>query len=246
MRLGVFPMTRTPKILIALSLVAGAALVYAATAAPQLVMNGKVVSKDVRMIGGKAYVPIADVAKALDMQVVKSGSGYALAPAGGANMLKGNATGKMGEEVFTGKWRFKVLSVEKVKTYKETQRVLNPSEHEAGENEDLVIVSCRVKNGTKAKDELVYSTDWDGMMNALTDMEEHSYQPISFDVKESETAPLGVIFLPGAAVDFKMIFRVPQGTELKDLVFTAMRYSKRASFDQKDEPPQHIRVSLKG
>lgn len=236
---------RTPKFLIALGLVTGAAFVYAAAVGPKLTVNGKVASTDVRMIGGKAYVPIADVAKALDMQVTKSAGGYAIAPAGGANMLAGNSTGKMGEEVFTGKWRFKVLNVERTKTYKETQRVLNPDEYEAQAGEELIVVSCRVKNGTKKKDELVYSKDWEGTMNALTDMEEHSYQPISFDVKESETAPVGVIFLPGAAVDFKMIFRVPEGTQLKDLVFTALRYSMRSNFDQEKEAPQHIRISLK-
>jgi hypothetical protein len=226
-------------------MVAGAALVYAAAAGPIFVVNGKVASTDVRMIGGKAYVPIADVAKALDMQVVKSAKGYALAPAGGANMLSGNARGKMGEEVFTGKWRFKVIGVERTKAYQETLRALNPERYEAKPGEELIVVSCRVKNGTKQKDELVYSTSWEGTMNALTDMNEHAYQPIAFDVKESETAPLGVIFLPGAAVDFKMIFRVPEGTEVKDLVFTALRYSMRTSGDQKKEPPQHIRISLK-
>jgi hypothetical protein len=236
---------RTPKIFIALGLVAGAALVYAAAVGPQLVVNGKVASTDVRVIGGKAYVPIADVAKALDMQVTKSAGGYTLAPAGGANMMKGNATGKMGEEIFTGKWRFKVLGVERMKKYVETMRVLSPRDYEANPGEELVVVSCRVKNGTKQKDELVYSIDWEGTMNALTDMQEHSYQPIAFDVKESETAPIGVVFLPGAAVDFKMIFRVPEGTELKDLVFTALRYSMRTRGDQKQEAPQHIRVSLK-
>ena len=237
---------RTTRTLAVLGVAATAAYVFAAAIAPKLIVNGKTASNDVRMIGGKAYVPLNDVAKALDMQVAKTADGYSLSKSGGANMLAGNATGKMGEEIFTGKWRFKVIGVERMPKYVETLRALNQRDYEAKENEEIVVVSCRVKNGTPKKDELVYSTDWDGTMNALTDTEEHSYQPIAFDVKESETAPLGVIFLPGAAVDFKMIFLVPKGTELKDLVFTALRYSMRSGYDQKKEPPQHIRISLKG
>ncbi len=236
-----FAMVKTARIL---GIAAGSALLCAVGLAPSVTYNGKVLTRDVRMIGGKAYVPLADVAKAMDLQVLKSGGNLALAKAGGANMLAGNTTGKIGEELFTGKWRFLVRDVQKMSEYQETLNI-NPVKHTAKENEDLIIVTCRVKNGTKQKDELVYSTSWEGTANSLTDMEEHSYAPIAFDVRETEGAPKGVVFLPGAAVDFKMVFLVPKGTEPKDLVFTALRYSMRTLGDQKKEAPQHIRVSLR-
>lgn len=240
------PMSRTKILLVSLPAVALAAAALAAQTGLRLVVNGKVASSDVRVIGGKAYVPLADVARALDMTVAKSAAGYAMERGGGANQLTG-FTGKMGTEVFTGKWRFTVLDWQRVDAYKPKLVQMHSweNEYEAKSGEDLVVVSCRVKNGTKVKDELVFSTSWEGTNNALTDDQEQSYQPVGFDVTESETAPVGVTFLPGAAINFKMIFRVPKGTEPKDLIFTAMRYGMRASYDQKKEAPQDVRVSLK-
>lgn len=241
-------MIGTKKVLLlSLGTAALAALALAAQSGVTLKINGAVASADVRTINGKAYVPVADVAKALGMAVAKSGNGYALARAGGANELKGY-TGKQGDVVFTGKWRFTVLGWKRADAYQATmmKRRSWDDQYQAKSDEDLIVVACRIKNGTPKKDELVFPTTngWEGTNDALTDDAEHAYAPVGFDVAETEGAPPGTIFLPGSAIDFKMVFRVPKGTTPKDVVFTALRYDSRAGYNQKSDPPQDIRVTL--
>ncbi|HEX8237583.1 MAG TPA: hypothetical protein VF600_16620 [Abditibacteriaceae bacterium] len=77
---------------------------WAATSS-KLVTNGKVASTSVRVIDGKAYVPLSDVATSLGMAVVKNGGDYEIKKAGGANQV-GNMNGKVGDVLFDGKWRF--------------------------------------------------------------------------------------------------------------------------------------------
>jgi hypothetical protein len=218
---------------------------FAVQAAQNLKINGQVASSDVRMIGGKAYVPVADVAKALGLKVAKVGGGYELSNEGGAGPLQAKGSGKIGQEIFSGKWRFQVIDFKRADTYAET-RTKRPKTHKAESGQEFVVVNCRVKNGTKAKDELVFSRDWEGTNTSLTDSGEQAHQVFAFDVREDENAPIGCYFLPGAAIDFSIVFQVPKGTEVKDLIFTAMQYKFRSGYDQKKEPPHDFRVSLKG
>src|SRR5687768_4561996 len=90
-----------------------AAAVWAAQAV-QVNLNGQPASG--RTINGVVYVKLSDVAKAFDMQVAKTGGAYALVKAGGANQLQGTR-GKLGEELFTGKWKFLVKDVQRVDRY---------------------------------------------------------------------------------------------------------------------------------
>lgn len=235
-------MSKTRWTILSAACLAGGA--YAFQASQKLFFNGSVASSDVRMIAGKAYVPLADVAKAMDMQIVKKDGGYELIRTGGAGQIANNYTGKIGEEVFTGKWRFTVLEFSRAQSYDMVWSTQYTKHIDADSNGELIIVTCRIKNGTKVKDELVFSSSWEGCNNALTTSSEESIPPAAFDVKETETAPVGVSFLPGAAINFKMIFKVPKGTEPKDVIFTAMRYSMRSGSDLKKDPPQDIRVSL--
>ena len=72
--------------IIALAAASAGAGIYADT----LTVNGKTTSVDVRMVGGSAYVKLADVARALDMSVMKRGAGqYELSKTGGANQVNG-------------------------------------------------------------------------------------------------------------------------------------------------------------
>src|SRR5687767_10535052 len=84
---------------------------FAFQTAQSLRINGQVASNDVRMIGGKAYVPVSDVAKAFGLNVNKIGGGYELSNEGGAGQLQAKGNGKIGQEVFSGKWRFQVLDL---------------------------------------------------------------------------------------------------------------------------------------
>jgi hypothetical protein len=98
-------------------LAGGAVGVCAADSGAKLIFNARVASTDVRTLQGKAYVPLADVARALDMTVVPVRGGYEIKKAGGATPISG-LRGKVGEVLFDGKWRFQVLSVETVDSYR--------------------------------------------------------------------------------------------------------------------------------
>jgi hypothetical protein len=234
------------KLQILVGAAAISAVALAAQAGKALYINGTKASSDVRTINGKVYVPLNDVAKALGMTVQPKSGGYEMIKAGGAGQIANKNVGNLGEEIFTGKWRFTALSVEHVQNYtpqyapKDAWRIL-----EAKDGEELIVVKCRVKNGTAKKDELVFA-NWEDSNTALTDMDEQSYQPTTygFDLKADESSPDGANLLPGAAVNFNLIFRVPAGTREKDLVFTAIRYDMRGKLDQKKDPPQDIRVHL--
>lgn len=225
-----------------------AAVALAGHLRQSLYIDGKMVSGDIRVIEGRSYVPVGDVAKALGYQISRREDGLSLDRAGGANQVGNSNTGKQGQEIFTGKWRLLVSNVERVKSYDFVDNNFVPSSERhmaASETEDLIVVTCRIKNGTPARDELVFSGTWDGMHNALTDENENSYIPAGFDLKPTEDSPVGAMFNPGAAINFKVIFRVPTSAHPKDFIFTAMSYSARSQFDMKGHPPTDIRVSLR-
>jgi len=220
------------------------AAVAAVTVSSKLFVNGKVASTDVRVINGKAYAPLADVAKSLDMTLVAKAGGYELTKSGGAGQIANKNVGKLGEEIFTGKYRFTVVSFEQVEKYRKMYTTASyEKDYESDENNILVIVKCRVKNGTKVKDELVFG-EWDGNNTAITTTDEESITPTAYDVKETEFSPRGATFLPGAAINFNLIFKVPRGSSVKDLIFTALQYEFRSKYEQNKVKPTDIRVSL--
>ena len=73
-------------------------------------------------IDGQAYVRVSDVAKALGMTVVARADGFELRKAGGANQVEGTVTGKVGDTLFDGNWRFQVLKVEKLGLLRDDQQ----------------------------------------------------------------------------------------------------------------------------
>lgn len=198
------------------------------------------------MINGEAYVPVADVARALGQTVSKRPDGFAIAAAGGANQL-GSRQGKIGDVVFTGEFRFQVLDVQLVPSY--TSRFAQrPFTTEATGAEQLAVVTCRVKNGTKTRQELVYDIGrYGGPNTALTDTDEHSYLPwnggagLPYDVHRDEGAPVGAYLLPGAAQDFAIVFSIPQSATPKDLVFSLLKYDDRIDNVKK---AVDVRISL--
>jgi hypothetical protein len=194
-------------------------------------VEGKFATSDVIVRNGKTYAPISDIAKAMGMVVVKTSGGYDLVRPGGANMVQG-LRGKIGQELFNGKYRFTVLEVVRTSAYK--PRFYNPGYDitpSAPSNEILAII-CRLKNGTK---EPVTIDLLMGANTAVTDMKEQSYAP---DMGAgTDLASRGPKVLPGAAVDFALTFEIPKSAELKDLVFTVN--------DLTAKPNPDFRVSLK-
>ncbi len=243
------PLSRKPQLLLAASLVfaggIGVGAVFAA-AAGKLIYNGKVASTDVQTINGTPYVRLSDMAKALDMTLVKRPGGYEIIKQGGANQV-GSLAGKIGDTLFDGKWRFQVVKMETPASYtmksnSETYdaagltsmdyktRVITPSR-----GKKLVVLLCRVVNGVKEKRTLWTAISDERIHTALTDKDGGSYPPIGydFDGAPSQSAWL----LPGAALNFPVIFSVPEGTQVKDLVFSLKN-------NQNDEPVTDVRVAL--
>jgi hypothetical protein len=227
---------RTPMRLAALTLALGAGAAALAQTGKTLIVNGQVASHDVRLIEGRPYVPVADVAKALGQTVVARGGGYEITAAGGANQVQG-LQGKIGDTLFDGKWRFQVLAVEPVDSYMLQNQVttdysvyrnlaeLTDGVFKPKAGQQLIIARCRLKNGLKNQNQALWWANSD-THTALADDRGESYPPIAVDAPEGgpfQSKPL----LPGAGLDLAVLFAVPQGTQLKDLVFTLRTISEK-------------------
>jgi hypothetical protein len=207
----------------------GGAAVWAADAGTKLVLNGNVASTDVRVLHGKAYAPLTDIAKALDMTVVPIPGGYEIKKAGGATPIAG-LQGKIGDVLFDGKWRFQVLSAGPVESYKMKYEatadyaIYNPVADlddgvmTAKGTRQLIAVKCRVTNGRNKGTHALWVSNTD-TRTALADDQGESYPPIAYDLDVSEPFHSKQL-VPGAKTDFTVLFAVPEGTKLKDLIFT--------------------------
>jgi len=230
---------------------AGVALTLGVTAAAfaqagrSLILNGAVVSRDVRLIGGRPFVPVADVARALGQTVVTRSGGYEITAAGGANQIRG-LQGKIGDTLFDGKWRFQVLAGEPVDSYQlrnhvttdyaayRTAAELTDDVFRPRAGQQLIVARCRLKNGLKNQNQALWWASSD-THSALADDRGESYPPIAVDAPEGtpfQSKPL----LPGAGIDLAVLFAVPEGTRLKDLVFTLRTISDKGN---------DVRVSLR-
>lgn len=230
-----------------LCVLACAVAVTPAGAQTKLTLDGKAVSTDVRTIDGSAYVKIGDMARALGLVVVKRPGGFDLQKPGGANQIQGVTQGKIGDTLFDGKWRFTVLGVQTPDSYTMKVPSVEPSSYPADTIDydrktrvvtakagyKLVVVACRMANGQKTT-----QTFWLGhndVNNALADGQGASHAPVGYDLEGApiQSAPL----LPGAKADFAMLFSVPAGTQIKDLVFTL-------SNNDHSQKGNDVRVSL--
>jgi hypothetical protein len=219
-----------------------------APAAPNLILNGKVASTNVQVLNGQAYVSLQDLAKALGMVVEKGADGnYEIKKPGGTTQVEG-LNGKIGDVIFDGKWRFSVLSVSTPASYlmktsggasegwyagdvvkwDNQTHIITP-----GRGYQLVVLQCRVINAVPQKRTL-WVADRDSN-TALADADGNSFPVVAYDFDGApiQSKPL----LQGSKLDFNIVFSVPQGTKLKDLIFTLV-----ANGDL--ENPRDARVSL--
>lgn len=218
----------------ALGLLGGVAVVataLASYASSQLYVNGSLASSSVIEVNGTAYVPLKDMAKAMSMTVNKTSRGYELSPAGGANMVHG-LQGKVGDDLFNGFVRFKVVKVIRGKSYTNQFSGDNEAITPYPDANDLVVVVCRLKNATNGTMNLGLPGD---QLTGLTDMDEHSFSPRNGT--SADIPSRGPNLLPGAACDFALTFDVPAGATLKDLVYDVQDFDLK----HKTKP---FRVSL--
>ena len=238
--------TKHTAILVGAILTSGALAAWAANSGVRLTMNGKTASSDVRTIGGKTYVPIADVAKSLGMVVVKRGSAWEIKKAGGTYQVQ-DLSGKIGDVLFDGRWRFQVLKVEALDSYTmktgaelydytglttfdRPNLLVRPKS-----GNKLIVMRCRVTNAVKEKRTLWTAVSDTRIHTALTDANGMSYSPVGYDF---EGGPIqSGWLLPGAILNFPVLFSVPQNTPIKDLVFSLKN-------NQNSDPITDVRVSL--
>ena len=166
---------------------------------------------------------------------------------GGANQVEG-LNGKVGDMLFTGRWRFQVQKVETVDTYTLT---VPTSDQDYGryapsatfddktktfapkEGLTFVAVKALVKNAQTSTQKLgCYLGD---PKTAIADTKGNSYPPIAYDMI-SQGAWVTKPLLPGSGEELTVLFAVPKGTELKDLIFSLYNWS--------DIKGKEVRVSL--
>jgi hypothetical protein len=224
------------KHLLVAAFLGGAVTVAVAQSAMTLRYGGEIVSHNVRMLNGQPYVPVSDVAHLLKGQLARAGSGYEIrgGEAGGANQVKG-LQGKIGQMLFTGKYRFKVTGVTVADHYDTQFQPKKETIKPDADSQEIVAVTCEVRNGTKKPVELKISIHA-GSNTALTDDKDHAFPPHEYDLSNGGFYGPPKM-LPGSAEQFAIIFQIPKNTNLKDLVFTLTSYG--------DDTPVDVRVSLK-
>lgn len=213
--------TRLQASVCAGALILAASACWAMETGSKLFVEGQLASSDVRTIDGVRYVPLKDVAAAMHLHVIPYQGGINLTQEGGANQVEGLHGVVGGNEINTGKWRFWAKSVQQVTTYTEKYSTDHNTITPGNAGEVLFVIDCRIKNATTSNQEMIFTRHMDGH-DALTDDQEHSFEPFDFDAYNQNGAYGGPTLLPGAAGEFALVFSVPQGTTPKDLVFTIL------------------------
>jgi hypothetical protein len=191
-----------------------------------LVINSKVASADVRIINGKAYAPIADIAKSLNLVVSVKGGVYELTSAGGTGQLNG-LTGKTGDWLFDGGWRFRVNECRLTDTFKGEFEYYGQENVEAPEGKTLLIVNYSYRNGNKV------SQPFNIGDTAIATQNGQSYKLHSNNFNFDGNITFSQPVLPGAEAKGDLIFIVPKDIQVKDLVLCVGEF---AGYDSAVKP----------
>lgn len=198
------------------TLVVAAVAAAWAQGAMTLSVKGAVVSRSVRMVDGQPFVPLRDVAKMVGGSLAKAGGGYVIQEgdaAGGANQVSGKV-GAVGQAVFDGFWRVTADAPQVVDSYQSKYQENAQTYTPRGDADELVIVPCVFKNGRKSTEYWYPGGD-----TALTDDQGQAYPSIGCDMRHG-TGGTSPNILPGAGFNAVLVFSVPKGAKLKDLVIT--------------------------
>ncbi|RYX83363.1 hypothetical protein EON83_15185 [bacterium] len=190
-----------------------------------LSVGGHTISTNARNIGGTTYVPIGDVAKALNMRVSVKGNKISLLPAGGATQV-GKIVGNINEDLSSGLYGFKVLGVTRAESYdlKYPTIYQRAETVKAKDGQELVIVSCRLKNQTQKIISFPFSINYKPTNTSLTDLEAQSYAPLYYDAAFDAGGPFLRKVLPAASLNVVLVFAVPKDTKIKDVVYGMISY----------------------
>ncbi|HEY3329420.1 MAG TPA: hypothetical protein VGK19_05325 [Capsulimonadaceae bacterium] len=149
---------------------------------------------------------------------------------------------KVGDEAYTGQYRFGVTKIQTLETYTthyndalKTPYVIQPMP-----GQQLLVIDCYAKNATTIPQELVFSSSATPN-TAIIDAKKVGFRPLGvadssfegFDVRLDELSPAGAKILPGKTLSFAIVFGVPIGYKPDNLVFSVLNYSDRNVSNQK-------------
>jgi hypothetical protein len=198
----------------------------------KLVINGQTASSRVITVQGTACVPVADVAKALGQSVVRVPGGFELRAAGGANQLGGDLQGKVGDQLLTGLFRVQITRAERAASYTTRfgagqAQTVSPS----SADDDLVIITGTIKNAKQTGNVAPSLSTNNPGKTALAGADGRSFPPVAHDSPAGSNTGGSFTLLPGAAMNFAVIFSIPEGVEVKALVFRVGEYGDSGSKD---------------
>ena len=203
-----------------------------------LSINGKQVSTRVRVIDGESWVPVRDIAKGQGLVVTGSGGQINLVTAGGANQT-GTVTGKVGDTLFDGHWKFGITKFEQVSSYKiQSKTSTDYGTYNAISNiEDDVITpkpgfklygaDCLIKNGMTHGAQFEWSPG--DTRTAVADTVGVNHPWLVWDI--ASEAFVTKMMLPGSAINFKICFAVAESATPQDVVVTLLTLGEKTGTD---------------
>lgn len=174
------------------------------------------------MVGGHALVPLADVAALLDRRVVTHSGAFDLVPIASTNALVSPVSQSQGG------WQFTVRSMQTVARYTPRFGDARDSVVSQSKADVLVLLNCRLHNGTPEMQEVYFDRDTSGN-TALRDHSGRGYVPLSYDSRNSAYSSSKIP--AGTFHDFVVIFSIPRTSRLKSLVFTVNNSVTRTGID---------------
>jgi len=161
--------------------------------------------------------------------------------AGGATQVNGVRQGKIGDQLSSGKWGFRVTGVREMAEYNE--RYSQEGRQIVAKNgEKLIVIDAVLRNNVQ-KTQTPVLTERYCQNTALADDQGQSYPPVDIDARQ-ESNKIGsygaATLLPAAQMKLALVFSVPQETNMKALVFSCLAYPDNIGGKGVD-----LRVSLK-
>jgi hypothetical protein len=169
----------------------------------------------------------------------------ASALAGGANPLEAQ-TGKLGEVVFNGKWRFQVTKIDTLTSPWSSQKKLMIDHgvvssvaeynHESDfskvtftpkKGQKFVLVHCIAKNAIPNEKQALWFASTD-IMTSVTDGDGSAYPVLVLDIA-APSGPQSPTLLPGAKLEFDALFAIPEGAIVKEMIFTLRTINDKGS-----------------
>lgn len=222
---------------IAILLIAGALAALALAQTNRvLVINAKVASNDVRVINGRAYAPVADIAKAFGLTISVQGDRYELVRPGGTNQIQG-LQGKTGDWLFDGGWRFRVDRAYKTDAYNRVNEYYDDPVYAPAEGKELVVVEYTYRNANRDIQHFSIENPY------LAGADGTAVQAFHNDFPHDGDRFFAKGLLPGAEAKGAFLFQVNPGFQFKDIV---LKIGDLAGYDQAVKPSQQtvFRIAL--